>query len=158
MLFRSRIWRLSRRQRVVVDVGGSYLQCLCGAGYVLAYAHTNAAAFFVATNLIVVTTLLNMNPLFRFDGYWLLSDALGVSGLMKHVGRFFGGILAPRMMHEDACAPHWPTHILVAVSVYSVAALVAWAWFVARLAAYTCSNRVVGCSRPGPLWQRIASR
>ncbi len=132
----TRIWRLRRRQRVVVDIGGSYVQCLCGACYVLAYAHTNAAAFFVATNLIVVTTLLNMNPLFRFDGYWLLSDALGVSGLMKHAGGFFGRMLAPRMARKDARAPHLPGYILVAISIYSVAALAGWAWFVARLAVY----------------------
>jgi putative peptide zinc metalloprotease protein len=130
----TRIWRLRRWQRVVVDGAGSHVQCLCGAGYVLAYAHTKEAAFFVATNLIVVTTLLNMNPLFRFDGYWLLSDALGVSGLMRHVGRFLGGILVPRKNRKDVCASHWPRHILIAVSMYSVAALAGWAWFVVRLA------------------------
>jgi putative peptide zinc metalloprotease protein len=128
----SRIWRLNRRQRIAVDVGGLYVQCLCGAGYALLYLQTHSAAFFLAVSLISAAALLDLNPLFRFDGYWIVSDALGVSGLhsqvLRTLRRFTGCAVTP--------APVWPSGTAAAVAIYSSIALAAWVWFAIRILGY----------------------
>ena len=40
-----------------------------------------SAAFFLATTSWVLSLLINLNPLMRFDGYYILSDLLGIQNL-----------------------------------------------------------------------------
>lgn len=80
-------WRLpDRRRRMMVGAAGM------GAELALAMIATflwsflpdgpaRSAAFVVATVSWVMTVAVNINPLMRFDGYYLLSDALGVPNL-----------------------------------------------------------------------------
>jgi putative peptide zinc metalloprotease protein len=136
----TRIWRLRRWHRVAVDVGGSYVQCLCGAFYAVVYVQIHAPALLLAVALIIAATLLNMNPLFRFDGYWVISDALGVTGLFTHVGRLVPWLALRLAGREDVAALPWPDHIVAAIAIYGVVALMGWAWFVTRLIAYVCEQ------------------
>jgi hypothetical protein len=80
------IWRLPRRQRLVVDLGGVYFQSM---------AVILLAAFAWATGdptilwLVIFldfAMLLNVNPLFKLDGYWAVSDATGIPNLHQRVG------------------------------------------------------------------------
>lgn len=72
-------WRLTRAQRVTVDVGGVYFQTIVAA-IVLAAGH---ALHFEAARagglLMLASCAFAMNPFLRNDGYWVLSDALGVA-------------------------------------------------------------------------------
>jgi len=79
----SQVWSLERRQRAVVDVGGMFFQALSSAVLVILYAVTGRA--FLAGAVIVTNILIiyNLNPLLKFDGYWLLSDLLGIPNLQK---------------------------------------------------------------------------
>ena len=79
----SEIWRFSRRQRMVVDVGGVYFQQLIFAGFAFTGALTSAPEYFLACRLIDLMVLLTLNPIFQFDGYWLLVDYLGLPKLYK---------------------------------------------------------------------------
>lgn len=79
----SEIWRFPRRQRMVVDVGGVYFQQLVFAGFALTGALTSAPEFFIACRLIDLMALLTLNPIFQFDGYWLLVDYLGLPNLYR---------------------------------------------------------------------------
>jgi putative peptide zinc metalloprotease protein len=78
----SEAWRLPRRDRAVLDVGGIYFQAVFGLGLLAAY-HAGIGGVvplycFLATNLAIAGAL---NPFFRMDGYWLMSDLLGVPNL-----------------------------------------------------------------------------
>lgn len=78
-------WALSRARRAVVDAGGLYLQILFGLAF-LAVAQRFPAlgpAALGTMALIGVGLVTNLNPFFRFDGYWLLSDLLGVPNLRR---------------------------------------------------------------------------
>jgi len=78
----SEAWRLDRAKRMVVDGAGIYLSLLCATiASVLWWLQHNTIAGVVAA-FYDVTVLANLNPFIRMDGYWLLSDALGVPNMM----------------------------------------------------------------------------
>jgi putative peptide zinc metalloprotease protein len=80
-------WLLARRQRAVVDVGGLYLQSAyvltLGALYLVSAAPAVLAAI-VCTHFLMLHTL---NPVMKYDGYWLLSDLTGTHNLHQCVRR-----------------------------------------------------------------------
>ena len=81
------VWSLARRQRLLVDVGGIYFQALACIPLLLFGMLTGdpgwrtAAACGIAVNTLTVVT--NLNPLLRYDGYWMYSDLSGIPNLRK---------------------------------------------------------------------------
>lgn len=81
------VWRLQkRRDRVMVDLGGIFVELSLAVYSTLLWCFlpdgvARDAAFAVATISWVFSLLVNLNPLMRFDGYYLLADALGVHNL-----------------------------------------------------------------------------
>ena len=67
-------WMLPRLQRAAVDVGGVYFQC----GYLIAlgaaYLASGAAPFLEAMAWTHFLMLHTLNPVLKYDGYWLLTD------------------------------------------------------------------------------------
>jgi putative peptide zinc metalloprotease protein len=76
-------WSLSRRGRLVVDAGGVYFQSLAASLLYLAYAGTNEMTLLTVVVVSDTLCLLTLNPFFKFDGYWLLADALSLPNLQK---------------------------------------------------------------------------
>jgi putative peptide zinc metalloprotease protein len=80
-------WRLrSRRARLAIAGAGIVTELALAALATLAWSFLpdgplRSAAFFVATTAWLLTLLVNLNPFMRFDGYYLLSDWLGVDNL-----------------------------------------------------------------------------
>ena len=107
----------SRRQRMLVGAGGMIFELFIAALAAFAWASTGpgfihrlaANVMFVAS---VSTVLFNINPLVRFDGYYLLSDWLDVPNLaqrataeVKHLfERFICGARASRSAVESTAA------------------------------------------------------
>lgn len=128
----TRTWRLRRAERVVVDLAGSYIQLLVAAVYVAFYLVTKAPGLYYAVGAIVVTTLFNLNPLFKFDGYWFASDALGIANLSKQpialaraVWDFIRGRGGETVRHGGK--------VLVVLTIYSVAVFAAWGYMFWRI-------------------------
>ncbi len=74
-------WRLRRWQRVIVDLSGMYFQLVIGAAYAIAWQCSGWRPFRMAIYGILASGLINLNPILRFDGYWVLCDLLGVTNL-----------------------------------------------------------------------------
>lgn len=80
-------WRLrTRRDRVMVDLGGIFVELSLAVYATLLWCFlpdgaARDTAFAVATVSWVFSLLVNLNPLMRFDGYYLLADSLGVHNL-----------------------------------------------------------------------------
>lgn len=80
-------WRLvSRRKRLGIGAAGMSTELLlaCLATFLWSFlpdGPVRSAAFLIATVTWVMTLAVNLNPFMRFDGYYLLSDALGVENL-----------------------------------------------------------------------------
>lgn len=83
-------WKLSRWQRVVVDSAGVYFQQICTIPLAILYLVSSSPSYLWAIVAIDIVLLININPLAKFDGYWLLSDALGVPNLHQRVGEMVG--------------------------------------------------------------------
>lgn len=85
----SDLWRLpSRRQRLIVNAAGILVELMLAAIAVIVWRHTNPGLMHtLAINTVIVgtvgTLLINANPLMRYDGYYLLSDATDTPNLWQ---------------------------------------------------------------------------
>lgn len=79
-------WRLPRWQRVVVDMGGVYLELLLVPIFWLLFVMTHDSTWLMAIIITDITILTNFEPFMKLDGYWLLSDLTGVPNLHKRTG------------------------------------------------------------------------
>ena len=79
----SKAWRLSTHQRMLIDVGGIYFQLICTiplyAGVYILH-QPFCGPVIVAIDAM---TIMALNPLLKFDGYWLLVDCVGVPNLQS---------------------------------------------------------------------------
>ena len=75
-----------RRQRMWIDAAGVLAESLVAGLATFMWAilpdgNARSIAFVVATSSWLMSVLVNLNPLSRFDGYYFLSDALGLENL-----------------------------------------------------------------------------
>jgi putative peptide zinc metalloprotease protein len=78
-------WTLPRLQRAAVDAGGVYLQCIYAVMLGAAFAATDAPAFREAIAWTFFLMLHTLNPVLKYDGYWLLTDLAGVPDLHARI-------------------------------------------------------------------------
>jgi putative peptide zinc metalloprotease protein len=81
----TKVWRLPRLKRAVVDLGGIYFQAIPFVMltlYVVLTENLFALRLLWAMNFMMFFTL---NPFFKMDGYWLLSDLSGLSNLHQQM-------------------------------------------------------------------------
>jgi putative peptide zinc metalloprotease protein len=85
-------WKLAdRRQRLRVAGAGIAVEFALAAWATLAWSlvddgELKSALFFLATTSWVLTLAINASPFMRFDGYFLLSDALDLPNLHERAG------------------------------------------------------------------------
>ena len=77
----SEIWRYPARQRALIDIAGVLLQSAMVLVLMGGYVATGHALLLASATAASLSTLWNLNPLLRLDGYWLLSDLIGSSNL-----------------------------------------------------------------------------
>jgi len=90
----SRAWQLPRWQRAVIDAGGMYFQLLMVVPLYFACLMTGRSYWAGAIYSIDFAVLFSINPLLRFDGYWLLVDLSGVANLQRRALRLLGDTFA----------------------------------------------------------------
>lgn len=76
-------WRLKPSRRMVVDIGGLYFQGIATSILYLLYLKTHFLPFLTTAIFSDLLSLVALNPFLRFDGYWLLCDALAIPNLHK---------------------------------------------------------------------------
>lgn len=81
----------SRQIRMLVAAAGMIAEILVAAVAALVWASTeagvlNTLAYNTIFSATVVTLLFNLNPLLRYDGYYILSDLTGVPNLYSRAG------------------------------------------------------------------------
>lgn len=128
----TRTWRLRRRHRLVVDLGGVFFQLAVGALYETAFLLCGWMPLRLAFLAILGSCLFSLNPVFRLDGYWLLADALGVVQLGCQPARMLRH-LAARLRRRSVEALPWPAWVGIAVALYTPLSLAIWGWFAWRL-------------------------
>ncbi|AYN00854.1 hypothetical protein [Chryseobacterium sp. 3008163] len=76
-------WRLRRKERLIVDLGGIYLQLIITALLSIYFIINNDVKILSLISLILIGILFNLNPFLRFDGYWALSDCTNITNLRE---------------------------------------------------------------------------
>lgn len=74
-------WRLPRWRRLLVDVSGSYFECIAIIPLAIAFLSTHCGIFWYSIVMIGFSIFNNANPVFRFDGYWALRDMFGTANV-----------------------------------------------------------------------------
>jgi putative peptide zinc metalloprotease protein len=74
-------WKLKPSQRMVVDISGIYFQCIASSLLFLIYLKTQFIPVLTTVVASDILSLVALNPFLRFDGYWLVADALAVPNL-----------------------------------------------------------------------------
>ncbi len=128
----TKVWRLPRLKRAVVDLGGVYFQAILFIALTLYVMFTHdllALRLLWAMNFMM---LLTLNPIFKMDGYWLLTDLSGLSNLHQQVRDACVRIarkLFRRPLAETA-APQAQGLRLKVLYAYTVLALVYYAFII----------------------------
>ncbi|MFJ5361037.1 HlyD family efflux transporter periplasmic adaptor subunit [Pectobacterium sp. CHL-2024] len=90
-------WKLTRRrQRMAIGAAGMMTELVLAAWATLAWSFLpdgmlRSTAFMLATTTWIMTLAINLSPLMRFDGYFLLSDGLQMPNLQNRgfaIGRW----------------------------------------------------------------------
>ncbi len=80
-------WSFTKtRRRAIVTLGGVYFESIVGVLALIVWALTepstlNTLAYQVVLLATVTTALFNLNPLLRYDAYYLVSDLAGIPNL-----------------------------------------------------------------------------
>ncbi len=77
-------WELRRCKRLVVNIAGIYFQFFILTAILCGYFITSNDILRYLALAMNLGFLLAMNPFFRFDGYWIATDLLGVPNLRLH--------------------------------------------------------------------------
>jgi putative peptide zinc metalloprotease protein len=128
-----------------VDAAGIYFSLLAASIGALFFLATRYPDFGLVAIACDVTVLFNVNPFIRADGYWLISDALGVPNLMA-LNRRMTVWLARRLIGRKDSMPFLLSrhrligHVYIAYYIL-FAAFVCWAgaafygWYLPHLLA-----------------------
>jgi putative peptide zinc metalloprotease protein len=124
-------WMLPRLQRAAVDAGGVYFQC----GYLIAlgaiYLASSATPFLEAMAWTHFLMLHTLNPVLKYDGYWLLTDIAGMPNLHEQIR--ISARQAWRAVRRGA-AERWLTvKELAVLSTFGVMAAIYFAYTLAML-------------------------
>lgn len=85
-------WSLRHVQRAAVSVGGLYFQSLYLALLCAFEAVEPHATLSIAIGMTLLLMLTTLNPVFKYDGYWILSDLLNLTNLHARIGQHLRGI------------------------------------------------------------------
>jgi len=85
----TKAWRLSPKQRAVIDLGGLYFNALTLIPLGICAMMTGNHVALRLTWITMFVMLQNLNPSFKLDGYWLFSDLSGLTNLHERMAEAF---------------------------------------------------------------------
>jgi putative peptide zinc metalloprotease protein len=93
----------SRTRRIIVSLAGMYFESILALIALAVWCTTepstlHSAAQFAVVLSTVVTVGFNINPLMRYDGYYILSDLVNVPNLRQVAGQHAVSILKQRLL------------------------------------------------------------
>lgn len=113
-------YRLGRGGRLRTDLGGVYFNGLFILGLIALYLHSPSPVLLVAIILINLEVVQQLLPTLRFDGYYIISDLVGIPDLFKYIGPILRRTLLRRPSEERLQAlKRWP-QIVVTIWVLTV--------------------------------------
>jgi putative peptide zinc metalloprotease protein len=105
-------YRLGRAGRLRTDLGGLYFNVIFMLGLAGCYAVTSNQVLLLTIAVTHMEMLEQLLPIVRFDGYFILSDLVGVPDLFARVGPVLGTAFA-RGRHTRAAALRRPARRVI---------------------------------------------
>lgn len=126
----SSCWRFSSRwQRIHVAAAGMYIELLLASIAVFCFGIVDSEVgshllYNVVVMASVSTLLFNANPLMRFDGYYILSDLLGLPNLYTRASEAVGQLMKKILVGQRTTAPTISGQQIAVLRCYGIAAVV----------------------------------
>jgi putative peptide zinc metalloprotease protein len=125
-------WRLtSRKQRMMIDCAGVGAELMVASVCTLLWSFVPDGAFrsglfVLATTSWIASVLINISPFMRYDGYYVLSDALGVPNLQPRSFALARWWLREKLFDLGEAPPeYFPKRLETGLIVY---AIVTWVY------------------------------
>ncbi len=121
-------WRFgSKWQRMSVAAAGMYAELFLAAIAAIVWATTSSPllqhhAFNVLVTAGFVTVLFNINPLMKFDGYYILSDLFETPNLATHGQQDLLGLARRWLLGGKCPRQEWPEGRATLIRCYGIAA------------------------------------
>lgn len=121
----SKVWRIDRKKRMVVDFGGIYFQMILLIPTIIFYqwySKNMVLEYLIYT--IIISFLFDLNPFLKCDGYWICSDLLGISNFRKRTFELLSFLIKKIKNNPPPKAPYLFSLKLkeqIALVVYAVA-------------------------------------
>ena len=127
----------SKRKRLLIASGGVIAEMGLAALALFAWGFLpegtlRSVAFIVATTSLAMSLVVNLNPLMRFDGYYVLADGLGLPNLQDRAFVFGQWRLRNLLFGQHGAPPE-----IVSARVQHTMVLYAWAIWLYRLILFT---------------------
>jgi putative peptide zinc metalloprotease protein len=118
-------YRLSRAGRLRTDLGGLYFNMVFMLVLAAVYAATSAEILLLVIVITHLEMLEQLLPFVRFDGYFILSDLVGVPDLFGRIAPVLRGCLSRRRRDPRATGLRRGARIVITVWVLCVIPLLA---------------------------------
>jgi putative peptide zinc metalloprotease protein len=86
-------YRLGRAGRLRTDLGGLYFTAVSAVVFGAAYEATGFAPIAIAIVAVQLQMAVQLLPLVRFDGYYVLTDLVGLPDLFGRIGPILGSLI-----------------------------------------------------------------
>lgn len=91
----SEAWYIRKHERVVVNLGGIFFEFLISTLFIITFHITENTVFIWLSSIILLRTILNLNPFLRRDGYWILSDLANKPNLQtESINHFYSTVFS----------------------------------------------------------------
>jgi putative peptide zinc metalloprotease protein len=118
-------YRLDRRGRLRVDLGGLYFNAIFAVGIFGLWSLTGWDALLIVIPLQIMQMLHQLLPFIRLDGYHILADLTGVPDLFARIKPTLLGMLPGRHARGEASPLKRSTRVVVTVWVLMVVPVLA---------------------------------
>lgn len=128
-------WKLKRHERALVDFGGIYFELIASVLLLGLMLYAPNPLYFYIFVFLDLSMLHSLNPIFKQDGYWLVSDLAGITNLRDvSMEAFYYGVgklfrskrdMNPRFLQLPRKV-RWALCLYTAASVVFFVALIYW--------------------------------
>ncbi|MBL7728179.1 MAG: hypothetical protein JNM68_10850 [Dinghuibacter sp.] len=79
-------WQIPSRKRLLINCGGIYFQLILLIPVSLVYLQQGSQLALYLLVLNILTIIANLNPLLKYDGYWIFADLVNLNNLRSKTG------------------------------------------------------------------------
>ena len=94
----STAWQFDTNKRIIVNLAGIYFELIFGTILIFTALLFEIKPLLLIPTTILLKTLFNLNPFFRTDGYWILSDLIRTPNLRQTSNELLNKFIKNRKM------------------------------------------------------------